>query len=1723
MSDSALFGFFFTAPFAAMLATAGALAGAVSIPIIIHLLNRKRFRVVTWAAMRFLLAAQRKNARKLRLEQLILLALRVLLVTSLVLAMACVMPWVDLWVWPRLFPNGAAFASAIAQQRTHKIVVVDGSFSMALKVADGTCFERARALAERIVSESPRGDSFSVVLMAAPPRRIVSEPSEDPRKVVAEIKNLRLPHGNADLLATLNAVEDLLRQSPGKFQEREVYFLTDLQQSTWVGGPGASTKSGQQTGFATVLQKIQSRARTVFVDVGQETPNNLAVTNLVLGTAVATPATVTPIVATVHNYGPDTRDQVRVELVVGRARAAAADPPFELRVVHQAVVKLGRGQNTVSFPYKFPTPGDYVVQVRLENDSLDLDDTRSAVVAVRSTVPVMLVNGKLVDGRPMGKLADDATEWLRIALNPFDTPAAPGNFPARPKVVTENEFNDAGAGDLTPFDCVFLCDVKQFTPAEIRRLETHLRRGGGVVFCLGDHVDFGAYNDLLYKNGTGILPAKLLGKQAATANTFFHLSADERAFQSPPLDAFADDNDRVGLLLPRFRQYVRAELPPPAKGARKVLSFMPASSLAGKPGDNKELERLPVGDPAVVEWQPPLPPSPDHGPPAANEGTGGAPRPAPGRCRGRVLLVTTPVNMDWSTWPAFRSYLPLVQEVLNFSVSGRLREQASTVGDPLEEFLPTAGSGLEVAVHTPDDRTESVRTQAYDEASVFRWADTDLSGLYRATIGQAPQEHYFAVNVPTASDGQAASESDLTRTSGDELHRTYPEWDFQLVTDLKDVSHTGGPALSQEAAPARSPGAVIARWLLLAMLVMLLLEVVLAWVFGHYTAVAGAPGAPAAAGKVLPALIGVAAAAVVLVLGGVLVQAAWSGDFLSFLPDWARRGTEHAMGIPAPAAGEGSRWRLEFMPYLWDAAADPWLAGLLAVAAGAMIVWVYFQEGQTASHAYKLLLAGLRFGFLLMTLAVLLPQLRLWFERQGWPDIAIVLDDSASMSTVDRYQDPQVQAAANQLAESAGLNSQERLALAQALVAGPKNDWITSLLTQHKVKVHVYHCSGRAHRLGDVTAREEVDNVLDQVRALKAEPRNDSSQLGTAVRQVINDFRGSSLSAIVMLTDGVTTEGEDLAKVSHYASQYGVPLYFVGMGDEHERRDLALHDLQAEDSVYVNDQIVFELRLTGHGYTNLTVPVELYEKGKEAEKDRLDKQDVAVDPQGKPVKVRLKHRPKEVGEKRYVIKTPVRPDEADADNNKVERAVDVQDTRLFKVLYVESDPRWEYRYVKTLLERESARKGNKTIDLRVLLLDADPDFAAEDKSAVAEFPLKTDLNKYDVILLGDVDPKHPKMGDKNVQALADFVKERGGGLLMIAGQRYSPWVWRNTPLADVLPIDVSRDAPPDEPEGGRPDGYRPDLTPMGRLHPIFRFSPDERDNEEVWNHLREMYWYAEGYHIKPAAEVLAVHPKVRGEPGAPGRDPGEGHPLVVQQFVGAGRCMFFGFDETWRWRYREDELRFNQFWIQTVRYLARSRLGRIELRVDRQTPYRRGEPIKITVRFPDDAAPPGPETEVKVVVERRPPRQPGQGEDQAKQVAPTEVQTVQLARVEGSRSTFEGLLTRTPEGEYQLWLSAPAVTGQKPRCECRVLAPPGEMELLRMNQADMERAAEESHGRFYTLAEAGRLLNELPAGTRVTLNSQGPPLLFWNHFLVLLLALGFLTAEWVLRKRKHLL
>src|SRR5262249_6763316 len=173
--------------------------------------------------------------------------------------------------------------------------------------------EKAGPVAERLGRESKdngRGDGFSVVLMAAPPRTVVggdAGPAEKLDSVLSELQGLRLPHGNSDLARTLDRVGSLLKLSPGKFVGKEVYFFTDMQKTSWV-----LPQPGQVASF---IQALNTKARTIFVDVGaEETPRNLAITHLALDLkSPAVPVQVkVPFTVKVYNYGQETQSPVRV-------------------------------------------------------------------------------------------------------------------------------------------------------------------------------------------------------------------------------------------------------------------------------------------------------------------------------------------------------------------------------------------------------------------------------------------------------------------------------------------------------------------------------------------------------------------------------------------------------------------------------------------------------------------------------------------------------------------------------------------------------------------------------------------------------------------------------------------------------------------------------------------------------------------------------------------------------------------------------------------------------------------------------------------------------------------------------------------------------------------------------------------------------------------------------------------------------------------------------------------------------------------------------------------------------------------------------------------------------------------------------------------------------------------------------------------------------------------
>src|SRR5687768_16093354 len=209
------------------LAALGIAAGVAAVPVIIHLLNRKRYVVVNWAAMRFLLAAQKKNVRRLKLEQWLLLATRCLALLLIALAMAAVMPWFEP-VWQRMFPGDPL--APTTQGRTHRIIVLDASFTMAARRSDDVSrFEAAKAQAKAILDRSHPGDGYSLILLGAPAQVIVPGPADDRDKVAREIDDLQLPHGSADVAGGLHAAAEMASKPLGKYARREVYFVTDLR------------------------------------------------------------------------------------------------------------------------------------------------------------------------------------------------------------------------------------------------------------------------------------------------------------------------------------------------------------------------------------------------------------------------------------------------------------------------------------------------------------------------------------------------------------------------------------------------------------------------------------------------------------------------------------------------------------------------------------------------------------------------------------------------------------------------------------------------------------------------------------------------------------------------------------------------------------------------------------------------------------------------------------------------------------------------------------------------------------------------------------------------------------------------------------------------------------------------------------------------------------------------------------------------------------------------------------------------------------------------------------------------------------------------------------------------------------------------------------------------------------------------------------------------------
>src|SRR5215212_6706878 len=221
---------FLALPVVGPLVAVGAAALAVGVPVLVHLLSRQRYQVVPWAAVRFLLAAQKRHRR--RIDRWLLLAARVLGLLLPLLAMCAVTPWAE-EAWQAVRPGPPEAVSNAP--RTHRILVIDGSLSLTAKSGDRTRFDVALDQAEQAIRSANAGDGFTLIVLAGPAQAVIPGPVADPEKVVAELRALKPTHGAADLAGGMNLVADTLARSPRAYPRRQVLVFTDLQRSAWAG------------------------------------------------------------------------------------------------------------------------------------------------------------------------------------------------------------------------------------------------------------------------------------------------------------------------------------------------------------------------------------------------------------------------------------------------------------------------------------------------------------------------------------------------------------------------------------------------------------------------------------------------------------------------------------------------------------------------------------------------------------------------------------------------------------------------------------------------------------------------------------------------------------------------------------------------------------------------------------------------------------------------------------------------------------------------------------------------------------------------------------------------------------------------------------------------------------------------------------------------------------------------------------------------------------------------------------------------------------------------------------------------------------------------------------------------------------------------------------------------------------------------------------------------
>ncbi len=720
-----------------------------------------------------------------------------------------------------------------------------------------------------------------------------------------------------------------------------------------------------------------------------------------------------------------------------------------------------------------------------------------------------------------------------------------------------------------------------------------------------------------------------------------------------------------------------------------------------------------------------------------------------------------------------------------------------------------------------------------------------------------------------------------------------------------------------------------------------------------------------------------------------------------------------------------------------------WLLVLLAAGA-AVGLFVHLQRSPKSAHvplARRTAVCALQ-ALLLALLLVLLwrPAIRIAALRPQQNVVAILVDTSRSMA----------------LKES----PESRLDKVQGALASGLLEKI-----HDRFQVRLYGFSARPERVDSPT----------QLAA-----NGSATRLGESLAGVLRETSTLPLGAVVVFTDGADNRGGLDRAVLSEIRQKKIPIHTIGVGRTEFPRDLELSDVTLPARVLPGSRLSARLQIRQTGLAGQRAHVSVRDGSR-----ILAARDVTLGNQAVQTEEVLFHSG-EPGTRKLTIAVDPLPGEEVAGNNLLTRVVQVLPGRR-KILYVEGEPRWEFKFIRR------AAEDDQSIQLVTLLRTSANKFyrqGVDDARQLADgFPATAaELFSYQGLIIGTVEANFFTASQQDL--IKEFINRRGGAVLFLGGRHsFSEGGWHASALAEVLPVRISAQTGTFH---RRP--VKAELTPQGRDSLICRLEEDPEKNAARWSKMPDLADYQLTGELKPGAVAL-LNAQLPANKTAP---------LLVMQNYGRGRTLIFATGGSWRWRMRQDhaDTTHATFWQQLLRSLVASTPGPVLLTSDRVL-YSDDDRVHLRAEVRTKTYEPAGNASLTATLA-----------DEAGRLS-----TFEMHPSPDQEGVYEGDVEAARPGTYQVEVTANRTDESLGRDALVFHREDGVAENFhpQQNRELLEKIASETGGRYWRLEDVAKLPAEISfseAGitTRETMDLWDMPAFF-------LLALLLKASEWLLRRK----